>query len=53
MWRPLLLLILAATPVPGLADESTSLLQATTHEPRAFGYQVGDVVVASSHGARP
>lgn len=44
MRRQLCALILAASPGLCLAEESASLLQATTREPRAFGYQVGDIV---------
>ena len=47
MRRPLCVLILASSPGLCLAEESASLLQATTREPRAFGYQVGDVVARS------
>ena len=41
------MLILASSPGLCLAEESASLLQATTREPRAFGYQVGDIVARS------
>jgi len=44
MRRPLCVLILASSPVVCLAEESTTLLEGTTREPRAFGYQVGDIV---------
>ena len=47
MRRPLCVLILASLPGLCPAEESASLLQATTREPRAFGYQVGDVVARS------
>jgi mxaA protein len=47
MRRPLCVLILASSPGICLAEESASLLQATTREPRAFGYQVGDIVARS------
>ena len=43
MRRRLCVLILASSPGLCLAEASASLLQATTREPRAFGYQVGDI----------
>jgi mxaA protein len=47
MRRQICVLILAASPGLCGAEESASILQATTREPRAFGYQVGDIVARS------
>lgn len=44
MRRQLCALILASSPGLCLAAETALLLEATTREPRAFGYLVGDIV---------
>ena len=45
--RPACAALLVLIGTPGLAAEPAALLNASTQEPRAFGYQVGDVLSRS------